>query len=447
MSQTDKTLTAPQMNPLTLSFSKESEDEFLKYYFSKYLPHMRFSIILGMVIWGVFGIVDLWVAPARVIDQLLFIRYSIVWPIMIGCYFFTYKKHPEKHMNLVITIGILAAAFAIIAKMATTPLSMNPFWNTSLIVIFIYGYAIMRPRYVWATLTGAMILITYQIVAIWFKIMPNQILIKNTFILFMGNLLGMYICYTLECFARKDFLSAKRIEQESQKTHRANQKLHGEIRERLKVERELQKHKDDLEKLVMERTKQLDDTQHEIVFMLSMASEYRDEETGTHIKRMSKAAALVGQELGLNENTCHLLFYASQMHDIGKIGIPDAILLKPDALSPEEWRIMKRHTTIGAEILSGNNSDLLQMAQTVALSHHERWDGSGYPKGLSGENIPLYGRITIICDVFDALIHDRPYKRAWPLYEAIEEIDRCNGTFFDPIVYKAFKKILPQLMA
>ncbi len=107
---------------------------------------------------------------------------------------------------------------------------------------------------------------------------------------------------------------------------------------------------------------------------------------------------------------------------------------------------MKTHTTIGAEILSGNNCQLLDMAKIIALSHHERWDGSGYPKGLKGEEIPLIGRITIICDIFDALLYDRPYKKAWPLDKAIEEIDNCSKTFFDPKVYKAFKKILPQLI-
>ncbi len=434
------------MNPLTLSFPKEIEKDFLKYYFSKYLPHMRISIILGMVIWGFFGIVDLWIAPADIIDQLLFIRYGIIWPIMIVCYFMTFKKNPEKYMSLLITFGILAPAFAIIAKMAVTPLSMNAFWNTSLIVIFIYGYAVMRPRYVWGALTGAIILISYQAVSIWIKLMPNNMLINNTFILFMGNLLGMYLCYTLECFARKDFLYSKLIEKESEKTHNVNIKLHTEIRERLAAEKELQIHKNQLEEIVKERTKQLDDTQHEIVYMLSMASEYRDTKTGEHIKRMSKAAVLVGKEIGIDKRTRELLFYASQMHDIGKIGIPDSILLKPAKLTPEEWEIMKTHTTIGAEILSRNNSKLLQTAKEVALSHHERWDGSGYPKGLKGEEIPILGRITIICDIFDALLFDRPYKKAWTIDKAIEEIDHCHKSFFDPQVYRAFKKILPQVI-
>ncbi len=322
------------MNPLTLSFNKDIEKDFIKYYFSKYLPHMRISMILGMIVWGIFGIIDLWVAPKEVIDHLLFIRYGIIWPICIGCYFASFKKNPEKYMSFVICFGILAPAFAIIAKMAVTPLSMNAFWNTSLIVILIYGYAVIRPRYVWGSLTGATILIAYQIVSIWFIRMPNNMLVNNTFILFMGNLMAMYICYTLECFARKDFLYSKLIEKESEKTQNANIKLHSEIKDRKAAEKELQSHKNLLEQLVKERTKQLDDTQHEIVYMLSMASEYRDTDTGNHIKRMSNAAVLVAKELKVDAETCDLLLYASQMHDIGKIGIPDAILLKPAKLSP-----------------------------------------------------------------------------------------------------------------
>jgi putative two-component system response regulator len=146
------------------------------------------------------------------------------------------------------------------------------------------------------------------------------------------------------------------------------------------------------------------------VYRLSMAAEYKDEDTGAHIKRMSNYSAAVARRLGVGENTCTRILHAAPMHDVGKIGIPDRILLKPGKLTPEEWVIMKQHTTMGGRILEGANSPHLRLAEIIALTHHEKWDGSGYPRGLSGRKIPLVGQIVAISDVFDALTSRRPYK-------------------------------------
>ena len=201
-----------------------------------------------------------------------------------------------------------------------------------------------------------------------------------------------------------------------------------------------------LDAKVRERTQTLRDTQLEIIFRLSRAAEYRDNETGVHIKRMSHFCRAIAGAMGWDEDRCELLFHASPMHDIGKIGIPDSILLKPALLNPEEWNTMKTHTTIGAEILSGHSSSLIKTAQEIAVSHHEKWNGSGYPMGLSGEQIPLSGRIAAVSDVFDALISERPYKKAWPLEEALREIRASSGSAFDPKVVEAFFRVLPDLL-
>ena len=137
---------------------------------------------------------------------------------------------------------------------------------------------------------------------------------------------------------------------------------------------------------------------------------------------------------------------ASPMHDIGKIGIPDRILLKPGKLDAEEWEIMKTHSSIGADILSGHDSDLMNMARVIALTHHEKWDGSGYPMGLSGDDIPIVGRIVAVADVFDALTSERPYKHAWPVEEAVEEIINGSGKHFDPELVEIFQKVLPTIL-
>jgi len=202
-----------------------------------------------------------------------------------------------------------------------------------------------------------------------------------------------------------------------------------------------------LDDKVRERTQELHDTRLEVIRRLGRAAEYRDNETGLHIIRMSNFSQVIGREAGLSEVEAELLLNASPMHDIGKIGIPDSILLKPGKLDAQEWEIMKTHAVIGAEILSGDSSELLKLASTVAMTHHEKWDGSGYPNALKGENIPLVGRVVALSDVFDALTTVRPYKRAWSVEESVAYINENNGKHFDPDVVKAFHKSLPEILA
>jgi putative two-component system response regulator len=155
---------------------------------------------------------------------------------------------------------------------------------------------------------------------------------------------------------------------------------------------------------------------------------------------------LLARRLGFDEAQCELLLHASPMHDIGKIGIPDHILLKPGKLTAEEWEIMKTHTTIGAHILEGDDSELLNFAREIAISHHEKWDGGGYPHGLAGEAIPLSGRIVAIADVFDALTSERPYKKPWPVEEAVAYIREQSGSHFEPRIVKEFLACLPEIL-
>jgi response regulator RpfG family c-di-GMP phosphodiesterase len=178
--------------------------------------------------------------------------------------------------------------------------------------------------------------------------------------------------------------------------------------------------------------RELEALQEEIILKLCRAGGYRDHETGAHIVRMARYCELIADELGFPAETCRFIYSAAQMHDIGKIGIPDAILQKPARLTPEERRVMEEHTLIGEAILQGSTSPLIQAAEMIAGTHHERWDGAGYPRGLKGEAIPIAGRIAAVADVFDALTSDRQYKRGWPLDEAREELLRNRGAYFDP---------------
>jgi putative two-component system response regulator len=212
------------------------------------------------------------------------------------------------------------------------------------------------------------------------------------------------------------------------------------------LNRALSVQKETLEETVRVRTQQLKETQLEIVHRLAQAAEHRDNETGSHIVRMSHYAVVLGRATGMNEEECDILLHATPMHDVGKLGIPDRILLKPGKLDADEWEIMKQHTVIGAQLLSNSQSPVLQMGEAIALTHHERWDGSGYPNLLAGEDIPLVGRICAIADVFDALSSKRCYKEPWPLENVLQELRSLSGIQFDPRLIEMFDELLPIIL-
>ena len=198
-----------------------------------------------------------------------------------------------------------------------------------------------------------------------------------------------------------------------------------------------------LEAKVRDRTRELEAAQIEIIERLARAAEFRDDNTGQHTERVGQMAALLARQIGLSDTQVSLIRRAAPLHDVGKIGIPDSILMKLGKLTPEEFELVKTHTTIGARILSGSRFTILRLAEEIAYHHHERWDGSGYA-GIKGADIPLAGRIVAIADVFDALTQKRPYKAAWTVSEAIGEIDRQRGHQFDPALVDAFLRVIEQ---
>ena len=204
---------------------------------------------------------------------------------------------------------------------------------------------------------------------------------------------------------------------------------------------DLRDHSLSLESAVRMRTGELLASRLEVVERLAVCAEFRDDVTGSHTRRVGGLSASIAAALGAHERTVELLGQAAQLHDIGKIGIPDAILNKPGPLSEEEFEVMKTHAEIGARILANGRSDLIRMAERVALSHHERWDGSGYPHGLAGEGIPLVARIVSVADVVDALKQDRPYREAWPEERVLAYIEEQRGRLFDPRIAEVFLRL------
>ncbi|XYJ11077.1 HD-GYP domain-containing protein [Telluria sp. B2] len=197
--------------------------------------------------------------------------------------------------------------------------------------------------------------------------------------------------------------------------------------------------------LSLVRTEELKATRLAIVQRLGLAAEYKDNETGLHVIRMSHFSRILGLAAGMTEEEAEDLLHAAPMHDVGKIGIPDRILQKAGPLDADEWKIMQSHAVIGAEIIGQHEGGMLRLAHDIALTHHEKYDGSGYPKGLSGEQIPLTGRIVAIADVFDALTSVRPYKRAWSEEEAVDYLVQQKGRHFDPALVDLFIAQLPAI--
>lgn len=196
----------------------------------------------------------------------------------------------------------------------------------------------------------------------------------------------------------------------------------------------------ELEKRVRERTAELVETRLQAIRSLGKAAEFRDKETGAHLDRMSRCSAYLAEQMGLSPRECDLVLCASPLHDIGKIAIPDNILLKSGPLLPMEWEVMKSHTLAGESILMENDSELFRTAATLARSHHEKWDGSGYPDGLKGGEIPTISRIVALCDVFDALLSHRPYKEAWTAGETVAHIKQLKGEHFEPDLVDLFER-------
>lgn len=221
----------------------------------------------------------------------------------------------------------------------------------------------------------------------------------------------------------------------------------GNIAETHLLHRALKNQHAALEAKVKQRSDEIHQSQVKLIACLAKAAEYKGTQTGRHVARISESCRILAKQMGLDDKWVDIIALASPMHDVGKIGIPDEVLLKPGKLLSDEWEVMKSHTELGAEILADDDSELLTAAASIAQTHHEHWDGQGYPAGLAGEQIPLLTRIVTVCDVFDALTSERPYKEAWSCERALEFLRDNAGKQFDPKIVDEFAHVIPQVLA
>jgi putative two-component system response regulator len=219
------------------------------------------------------------------------------------------------------------------------------------------------------------------------------------------------------------------------------------VKARVRNHLALYNHRRELDRKFLFRQRELRESQKQVLQCLGRAAEYKDYEGGMHGMRLILYSRILSLAAGMSEEEAELLMYAASLHDIGKIGIPDKILQKADKLDDDEFAVMKRHCEIGAEIIGDDPSELLQLARVIALSHHEKWNGSGYPSGLAGEAIPLAGRIVAIADAFDALTTDRPYQNARQLDKALALVEAAAGEAFDPRLVQLFVQSMPEILA
>jgi len=576
-----------KLNWLTLSFPPYLEKDYLENYFRKSLNHFRLSLLFAIFFYSFFGILDAWLVP-DVKEHLWLIRYSVFLPIVGFVFLFSFHRGFKPFSQPFIAFSLVIAGFGVIAMTVIAPYPSNYSYYAGLILVLIYGYTFLKLRFKWASFAGWTIVVAYEFSAIFLNDAPTPVLINNNFFFLTGNLIGMFACYSIEYYSRKDFLQAILLEKEKKKVDeinsaledrvaerteqlvQVNKELRQEISERIKSEKALseseKKYRTILEnieegffevdlkgtltfcnsslcritgysrlellgmnnrdythpetskrmfntfnrvyrtgkpaivsdfeiltknnqKLIFELSANLikDDDDIPVGFRgivrdvserlraakekkkleqkvlkartatilgLAKLAEYRDTDTGQHLERIREYSKLIASNLAVNpkykeyisEWYIEDIFHSSILHDIGKVGVPDTILRKPSKLTADEFEIMKHHTILGGDALNSIDSQtsdksFLTIGKEIAYFHHEKWDGTGYPIGLKGEDIPLSARIVAIADIYDALVSKRIYKKAMSHDEARQIILNERGKALDPDIVDAFLSI------
>ena len=433
-----------KLNPLTLKFSGESsklEEPFRNAYFKASLSHVRILLSLGALLYAAFGILDALFMPEKMSTG-WFIRFIIIGPGLALVLLISFKSMFEKYMQPVLAFAYIAAGLGIICTIAIAPPQVSYSYYAGLMLVFMWGYTLIRLSFIWASFAGWLLLILYDITAIWINPIPFNVFINNNFFFIGANVLGMMSCYAIEFYARRDFFMKQQLEMEREKVSKINQELEDRVTKRTEeysivneaLKKEIAGHKkaeDDLQLALEILKKSIGVTIHVMV----SAVEARDPYTAGHQLRSSILACAIAEEMGLTKEKIEGIRMAGSIHDIGKLSIPAELLTKPTKLSNLEFSLIKEHPSSGYEMLKDVESPW-PLAEIV-FQHHERMDGSGYPRKLKGDEIIIEARILAVSDVVETMAFHRPYRPSLGIKAALEEIEKNKGILYDSVVVNA----------
>lgn len=433
-----------KLHPLTLKYSGEDstlEEPFLDNYYKSSLSHVRTLVVLGAVIYAAFGILDWLLMPKQVLSIWL-IRFFIIGPALGGFIFISFTGFFKRYMQAVMAFVYLLVGGGIIGMIVIAPPQVSYFYYAGLILVFMWGYTLIRLFFIWASLAGWSQVILYDIVSIWVNPTPVPVLINSNFFFIGANALGMMACYAIEFYARRDFFMKQQLEIERENVSRINHELEDRVIKRTEdyqivnkaLEQKIVEHRrmeEELKRTLEILKKSVGTT---IQVMVS-AVEARDPYTAGHQLRSASLACAIAEEMGMPQEKIDGIRMACSIHDIGKMSVPAEILTKPNKLTDLEFSLIKEHSLSGYEMLKNVESPW-PLAQVVC-QHHERIDGSGYPKKLKGDEILIEARILAVSDVVESMASHRPYRPSLGIQAALEEIDKNKGILYDTSVSNA----------
>lgn len=436
------------MNVFTLSFKGDIERDFVSDHHKKSIFQVRISFFLAVLLYGFFGILDMHLA-VELRNLMWLIRFCVIVPIGFLVLVTSYAPDFDKYRDATMAFTMILFGVGILLMTIITPKPVDFVYYAILMVTFVFVYTFIGIRFIAATLTGMVILLCYEVTAIFIIKSPMAVVGRNNFIFISTNIVGMFAAYSIEFYARRDFFITKifehnqyemfklneeledRIKEQTAELVKTNKGLIKEIKTRVEIENELRSTNVKLNKL-------LNDT----VTGLVSAIEYRDPYTAGHQRRVTQLAVSIAQKMRLTKDEQDCIRIAAMIHDVGKLYVPVEILSKPGIVSQNELELMQNHPQAGYDILK--EIDFPWPVARVVHQHHERLDGSGYPNGLKGEDILLESRVIYVADVMEAMSNRRPYRPSLGINKALEELEKNKGKLYDANIVEACVKLFKE---
>ena len=423
------------LNALTLSFRDGLEQDFITAQYKKSIYQVRISFFLAVLLYGFFGLLDMHLAT-ELRNMMWLIRFSVIVPIGLLVLITSFSADFDRYRDITMSFTMILFSVGILLMTIITPKPVDFAYYAILMVTFVFIYTFIGIRFISATLTGILVLICYQITAYFILETPEVTIMKNNFIFFSTNIVGMFAAYSIEFYSRRDFFITRILKSNQEEMFKLNEKLEERIKEQtdelVKTNQGLIKEieiREQVEKELLSSNTKLNKLLNDTVTGLVSAIEYRDPYTAGHQRRVTQLALAIANKLELSEDKKDCVRIAAMIHDIGKINIPVEILSKPGIVNQYELELMQNHPQAGYDILK--EIDFPWPVADAVHQHHERIDGSGYPKGLKGEEILIEARVIYVADVVEAMSSHRPYRPSKGIGIALEELKKNRGILYD----------------